>query len=240
MSAIHSLDDIASKDEELVRKIIGWPRFRDGVERDLDFFLLHALGRSDSELLATLTARTWFNDGLTDEEAALVVTLAGQNPSLYKALLIDSHLYHESISLPLAGDVNVWLVQDSSPVLNQESLRQVEDAARIAEEFFGAPFPTTDIIMLVVTEGKREYGHLVRHLGSHMSVIVHRGPLFGIPHEAAHYYLTSNFSGHPWFTEGGSNFVEAHVNHERGRQGHLQSRDCGVKGGPEFLHRLGG
>ena len=226
-SALHSLATIASRDIKFARTVIGWPRFGGGVQRDLDFFLLHALGRSDPELLATLTARTWFDDGLTDEEAALVVTLAGQNPSLYKALLIDSHLYHESISLPLAGEVNVWLVQDTSPVLNQESLRQIEDAARIAEEFFGVPFPTTDLIVLVVTEGKSEYGHLVRHLGSLMSVIVSRGQLYGIPHEAAHYYLTSNFRGHPWFTEGGANFIEALVNHERGRQD-ISSRETVV------------
>ena len=217
-SAIYSLAELASKDGELARQVIGWSRYEDGVERDLDFFLLHALGRADKELLDTLTDRTWFTDGVTDEEAAMIVALAGQSPGLYKALLIDRHLYHETITLPLAGDVNVWLVQDSSPVLNQESLRQIESAARVAEEFFDVPFPTTDLIALVVTEGKREYGHLVRHLGSHMSVITHRGQLYGVPHEAAHYYLTSNFQGHPWFTEGGANFVEAHVNDVRGRQ----------------------
>ena len=226
-SAIYSLATIASRDIEFARTVIGWPRFGGGVQRDLDFFFLHALGRSDPELLATLTARTWFDDGLTDKEAALVVTLAGQNPSLYKALLIDSNLYHESISLPLAGEVNVWLVQDTSPVLNQESLRQIEYAARVAEEFFGVPFPTTDIIVLVVTEGKSEYGHLVQHLGSLMSVVVSRGQLYGILHEAAHYYLTSNFQGHPWFTEGGANFIEALVNHERGRQD-ISSRETVV------------
>ena len=211
----------------MVRQVLSWPRYQDGEIRDLDFFLLWALGRADEELLATLKARTWFTDGVTDEEAALIVTMAGQVPSLYKELLIDSHLYHETISLPLAGDINLWLVQDTSPVLNQESLRQVESAAEIAEEFFGVPFPTTDLIVLLVTEGKREYGHLVRHLGSHMSVIVHRGRLYGIPHEAAHYYLTSNFLGHPWFTEGGANFVEAHVNHERGWQD-ISSRETVV------------
>ena len=226
-SGIYSLDNIASKDEGLVRQVLSWPRYQDGVIRDLDFFLLWALGRADEELLDTLKARTWFTDGVTDEEAALIVTMAGQVPSLYKELLIDSHLYHETISLPLAGDINVWLVQDTSPVLNQESLRQVESAAEIAEEFFGVPFPTTDLIVLLVTEGKREYGHLVRHLGSHMSVIVHRGRLYGIPHEAAHYYLTSNFLGHPWFTEGGATFVEAHVNHERGWQ-EISSRETVV------------
>ncbi len=226
-SALYSLGDTSYEDLELARDVINWPRYENGVERDLDFFLLWALGRADEELLDTLKARTWFTDGVTDEEAALIVTMAGQEPSLYKELLIDSHLYHESISLPLAGDINVWLVQDTSPVLNQESLRQIESAAQIAEEFFGVPFPTTDLIVLLVTEGKREYGHLVRHLGSHMSVIVHRGRLFGIPHEAAHYYLTSNFLGHPWFTEGGANFVEAHVNHERGWQD-ISSRETVV------------
>ena len=226
-SAVYSLADIAAANEGLASKVVSWPRYEGDAIRDLDFFLLWALGRADEELLDTLTERTWFTDGLTDEEAALVVTLAGQNPSLYRALLIDNHLYHETISLPLAGDVNVWLVQDSSPVLNQESLKQIESAAQIAEEFFGVPFPTTDIIVLLLTEGREEYGHLVRHLGSHMSVVVHRGRLYGVPHEVAHYYLTANFGGHPWLVEGGANFVEAHVNHERGWQD-ISSRETVV------------
>ena len=218
ISAIYSLDDLASKDEELVWKVIGWPRFEGGVERDLDFFFLHALGRSDPELLATLTARTWFDDGLTDEEAALVVSLAGQPPGLQNALLDVHHVYRQSISLPLAEKVNVWIVQSADLVSNEKVLSEIEDTLRIAEEIFRVPCPTTDVILLVSTEQGTDYEVYSGHSGSHMVLKSWEGKVTFVPHETTHYYLSRRNFDAAWLVEGGANLIEDLFHDRRGHQ----------------------
>ena len=179
---------------------------------------MHALGRSDPELLATLTARTWFDDGLTDEEAALVVSLAGQPPGLQNALLDVHHVYRKSISLPLAGEVNVWIIQSAELVSNEKVLSEIEDTLGITEEFFGAPCPTTDIILLVSTEQGTSYEVDSGHFGSHMVLQSWEGQVASVPHETAHYYFHFNFLDHQWFIEGGANFIEAQYHDRRGFQ----------------------
>ena len=145
-------------------------------------------------------------------------TLGRKSPELYKHLLDDHHLYHQSISLPLAGEVNVWIVKDKHPAPLEAIWMQVEETARIAEELFETPFPTTDIIVMVVTEMEEDYGNVVAHFGSHIGVTVYQDEPYGVPHETAHYYFTGNFTGRQWLVEGGANLVEAQFNHQRGHQ----------------------
>ena len=61
-----------------------------------------------------VTSQPWFRDGLTGEESALVAVLpqlAYEGSDLFRALLESHHMRSGMISLPLAGDVNVWIVQ---------------------------------------------------------------------------------------------------------------------------------
>ncbi len=215
-SAIDDLSDIGFLDKEFARTVISWPRYQGDVVRDLDYFLLYAFDSLDSELLGVLMAQPWFVDGLEDEEAALVVTLSAKTPNLFRHLLDEHHIHHGSVALPLAGEVNVWVVQGSDPASNQDVLMQVEETARIAEEFIGVPFPTSDIIVLVVRDIGEDFGLIQVHYGSHMSVKASQGNLFSISHETAHYYFTANFQGHERLVEGRAEFIEAQVYHHQG------------------------
>ena len=226
-SAVYALASIVSRDIEFARTVISWPKFEGGVIRDLDFFLLYALDRMDSERLSDLRAQPWFVDGLDDEEAALVSTLFRKHDQLYKELIDVYHIQHNSISLPLAGFVDVWIIKDSHPVPHEDVLMQVEETARIAEELLVAPFPTPDIIVLVATEREKDYGQIVAHFGNHIGVTVYRGEPYGVPHETAHYYFHSRLLRHRWFTEGGANFIEALFHERRGHQ-ELSDRESEV------------
>ena len=62
---------------------------------------------------APLTAQPWFDDGLNDEEAAFVVVLSGMvGRPLYADLLAAHSTKTKTVSLPLAGDVRIWVFQD--------------------------------------------------------------------------------------------------------------------------------
>ena len=164
-----------------------------------------------------LTAYTWFTDGLDDAEAAFIITLSDivyNSPELYKDLLDYRHTQHEVISLPLAGDVNVWVIQSAPPSPDANSTKIIAETVRISEEFLGVPFPTSDIILLVVPDGRGVYsGHKV----SHMLLTKFAGEVTNISHETAHYYFHYNF-GQYWLREGAAQFIQAYVNEQTGRE----------------------
>ncbi len=251
------LDDLASRDIELARRIAVLSRFADDVTEDESAALrfLNTLAASDIELareisefswfadrgtfitptlasltrlasletdaLIKLTGQPWFADGLDEEEAALVVTLgwvAPISPSLYADLLQTHYTQYRAVSLPMAGDVNIWVFQNTPFPPDEDLLTVIEDTARISEGFLGVPFPMTDIILLVVDDVDRRYGfNYAKHLSSFM--VVTRGPSGlrerSVRHETAHYYFGL---GPQWLSEGGANFIVAYVKDRTGVQ----------------------
>ena len=83
--------------------------------RDLHAYALVALDK-----MATLRPRTlhrlitqpWFADGLDNHEAAFVVTLSlpsYRDQLLYEDLLQSHFIKTNTVSLPLAGEVSIWV-----------------------------------------------------------------------------------------------------------------------------------
>ena len=187
--------------------------------RDVSAYLLRVLlsftWSGQGVGLGELESQTWFSDGLGDQEAALMVTLfdvARRNPELYSDLLGSRHTQYRTVSLPLAGEVNIWVIQNDTFPPGEDLLTIIEDTARIAEGFLGVAFPTTDIILLVVPNDAGIGGG---HHGTHMVLTRWLGNVNNIPHETAHYYFFFNF-GQVWFREGAAQFVEAYVNDRKG------------------------
>ena len=176
--------------------------------------------------LSKLGNQPWFADGLNDAEAALVTTLysvagriqTGYNnyrriPELYDDLLENHHIQHKTVSLTLAGDVNIWVIESATPPAEEDLLTVIAETARIVEGLLGIPFPTTDIILLVLPSG---HGIRGSHMKTHMMLIRHAGkdvPVPFIPHETAHYYFEL---GPRWFREGGAQFIEGYINDQMG------------------------
>ena len=218
-SVLQDLAWIASADLQLANKILAQPWVDGQWDRHLYRDLMNSLGSIASrrtDALSQLTAQPWFADGLSEEEAALVVTLADLNEEspLYRDLLNAHYTQTRTISLPLAGDVNIWVFQHAPFPLEEDLLSAIESTARISEAFLGVPFPTGDIILLIVPEGS---GILAAHYGSHMVLGRFFGDVENIAHVTAHYYFHNNI-GQTWFREGAAQFVQAYVNDQAGVQ----------------------
>ena len=211
---------MASKDIEAAKIMMSSFKFNGELKATLTLGVLDSfvdLANAGAKTLEQLTTQTWFLDGLDDSEAALVVTLGTANnisPDLYQDLLSTHYVQNKAISLPLAGDVDIWIFQNE-PFLPFEDLpARVAETAQISEKFLGIPFPVTDIIFLAVAPRERavwEYG--AAHLGAHI-VLVRFEFEEGLPiaHEMAHYYT----KGPQWLNEGGANFIASYVHHQMG------------------------
>ena len=218
-TALSSLIAIADQDIELA---VYWGEKAMNQAGDLGLHVLNGIfnfiynprdyGRI--ELWNGLTEQPWFTDGLDDEEAAFVTVLgytALFQPELYPDLFQTPFIQSRTVSLPLAGDVNIWVFQSSPFPAGDDTLTSIERTVRTAEEFMGLPFPTTDIILLT---GKGVRGN---HLGSVMNLPrLDTGVVYAVPHETAHYYFGGSFTAAGWFQEGGASFIETLVHNQIG------------------------
>ena len=213
---LEALRNIAGEDLELAKTIAIAPWFRHDLTANPHFKVLRSLRHLWGRALDQLTTQPWFRDGLDDAEAALVVTLpsVASEPALYEDLLQVHHTQSRTISLPLAGDVNIWVFQNDPFPLDEDLLAAIEDTARVSEGFLRVPFPTSDIILLVTPEGSGIGGS---HRGSHIVLSRFLGDVQKIAHETAHYYFHNNI-GQTWFREGAAEFLEAYVNDQTGVQ----------------------
>ena len=174
--------------------------------------LLNNLAFSDSDIFHRLPTQPWFADGLDDREAVLVTVITEmfrRSPSMAEKLLQAYFIQSRTVSLPLAGDVDIWVLQHDPFPPEDNLLTRIEEAARISEVFLGVPFPTNDIILLVYNEGKSLAGFYGAFMGLNRNS---RGEVESIPHETAHYYLQYRH----WFGEGGASFMETYINDQTG------------------------
>ena len=225
--AVASLANMASVNLELARLIAGSPWFADGQPRKLRDYLLRALwflATSGQDALRRVTDRGWFRNGLSEEEAALVVVLEAESKdgeALFTDLLEGHHVRSNTLSLPLAGEVNVWVFQ-STPFWRDEDIpTAIGDITRTIEEFLGLPLPTSDVIVLVenLPEDLLFTWYAGLHRGSHIKLNrQYRADLETlkrtITHELTHYYRF----GPRWFNESVAHLMEAYVSDRAGGQ----------------------
>ena len=227
VDALYALDTLARWDTGFTGQALQRLTSRG---RDLDRYLLQSLSRiADSypEDFERLTTRPWFTDGLNDEEMALSVALetirstttddAYTSRDLFNDLIRSYFMQSVTVSLPQAGDVNIWVFQTEPFPPGEDLPAVIGDTARLSERLLGASFPTTDVILLVGTSVIGSHAHSYMQLP--------RGPdgVRFLPHETAHYYLLSR-SSPPWFAEGGANFIEAYVRDRTGVESFKERR----------------
>ena len=218
-ASLDALSEIGLGDSELLEIAMEIPWLEAGWSRDLyRYYLLSLLWTfqmQGTDALAQLTARPWFADGLSEQEAALVVTLSGVgDASLYRDLLEAYHTQNKTVSLSLAGDVSIWVIQTGAFPAEEDLLTIIEDSARVMEEFLKVPFPTTDIILLVADEVHNWTGTGGFHAGTYMVLNRYDGnevEVPYVPHETAHYYMKGSL-GPTWLVEGGAEFLVAYIN----------------------------
>ena len=173
-------------------------RLMDHLLASLPSILFNDLGRSKQVL-----GQSWFRDGLTEEEAALIVVLRNTE-EVFVDLLQGGHVRSETISLPLAGEVDLFAVGRSELEL-EGSLERMVFGVESIESFMGTPWPDSAVIALLELEsdlGRRQDRGW--YAATH---IVVKNP-FGktLFHELGHYYFRGR-SFPRWLTEGGADFL---------------------------------
>ena len=186
-----------------------------------DIELLAALVRLDQETFDDLADVPWFNDGLNGEERALLTVLPFMRRAsthIYNDLVHSRHTLSLTVSLPLAGEVDVWVFVDIPLSPELDPAGAIADTARIAEGLLGVPFPNNEII-LIVTPPASVYIDLAAYYGRFMVLWRARGAteVPFIPHETAHYYFSGGL-GPTWLVEGGAEFIEAYTRDRLGIQ----------------------
>ena len=214
-SAIEHLHVLADWNPKLARRMLVY--VSEEPFRSRNFSVLSALSiMSSRDLdiapLERLVAQPWFADGLDAEERALItgLTFAAQQAD---DLMNSPFSRSAVITLPIAGEVNLWafrpdpFLPDNLPGSNV--LAMMEEAVRGAERLTGLPFPTTDVILVILDPASLQYPG--QFLTDHILIAHHqRGRVFdsNVFHEIGHYYFNK---GPRWLVEGGAELVGAYV-----------------------------
>ena len=186
-------------------------------------WFLNEVARTDTKLAKATVTIPWFTDGLDEEEAALMAILASvvsTSPELYADMLRTRHTQARTVTLNLAGEVNIWIFQNTPFPADEDLSIVIEDTARIGEELLGIPFPTTDVILLIVDRSDKRYRIWEGHYDTHMQLVRDggNGKVYHLPHEMAHYWFFHPRTGPRWLTEGAAEFIAAYVEDRRGSE----------------------
>ena len=161
----------------------------------------------DTAQLDQVLSQSWFQDGLTQEEAALIVVLrsAYETGEVFQDLVTNGHVWSETISVPLAGEVDLFVVGRSESWLDGE-LERMAFAVKSMESFMETPWPRLDTIVLLEFESK---------LGSDSSwnagthAVVKKTSKYLTYHELAHHYFGGQFPR--WLSEGAAEFLSLYT-----------------------------
>ena len=211
--------------------------YADKKTGDLGPYLIHAMWNLSTypDAYAELEQQPWFIDGLDDDEAAFVVTLPTVYgvPDLYTELLEQRYVQTRVVSLSLVGEVAIRVFHNKPVPSGQDLTTTIASGARTIEDFLGMPFPTTDIISVVVDSSAlpvvypAEVWGIVQpedtppgwidinvNTGTHIRISGNPGTST-IVHELAHYYFDSLVYPE-WLREGAAHFMEAYFNDRHG------------------------
>lgn len=228
--SLRGLSIIAYADPSLAWQVVTNIEELMSLPGDLAVYALAAMGQLGEfpENLRPLTKQPWFADGLSPEEAAFISALGYVNyhhPTLYADLLQSRFTLAQTIFLPLAGEVNIWAFQNVPFPEDEDLFGVAAEAARITERLIGAPFPTTDAVILFVVPGGDVpgiapegywYDHLRFNRGANIRFDEGKYA-YSIRYGIVDYYF--NFAFAPaWLSGGGRDFAVAYINDQTGVQ----------------------
>ena len=203
MELIRDIRDLADSHPDVADSVITAPDETGEFIRAIMRSVRYVLGKDESQL-EQLGSQSWFQDGLTEEEAALIVVLqsAADSEEVFDDLLQDGHVRSETISLPLAGEVDLFAVGRSEFEL-KSALERMGFALGSMEGFMGIPWPEPNVIMLQELESDLARTALAGwKSGTH--VVVKNESKNTTYHELAHFFFSF---GPRWLDEGGADFL---------------------------------
>ncbi len=216
-------------------RVLGMP-FLDRVE-STDALAVSSLERiedvSKADFLQVMSRPT-LSDGITDEEAKIVLLLGATyqygDRALVDTLLDPTQITVEerAIRLPRSGEMDLAIIRPAPGAAR--SMNLLEYSVQSIEEFMGLPFPTNHVAVLFDEEAILE-GAAGVNFGTHVTMLSEYDVDDGshdanfLPsltaHEVAHYYWRGNET---WIDEGGATFMEFAVEKARTGRGLIADR----------------
>ncbi len=212
--------------------------------------LLYQLAKLSSEDLTLVRILLEETEGFEREEQAvrLFVLAMSRNVSQFGLLHDDIReslvLRRSVLTLPLAGDVNLWAIRpDPFPQGGDYVIEAMTDAVRELEELTQVPFPVTDVILVIPLAGPdKDHGIRAAHYGSFFTAPHYTDrrdniSIGHVQHEVGHYLFRGNLP--LWLVEGTATFMRPYVEYKVGRETQSQriplyeeqvERDCSVLG----------
>ena len=175
---------------------------------------LRKLRDDDPALLSRLREASWFVDGITESEAALITVLPEirHSEELLGELLAGPSPLERRISTSLSGEMDLAVVQLSSAPPDINKLDALERGARAIEDHLQIPWPTTDIVALIENR-LREVRDAAGYFVGDYIVLLHPRPRFSfvsiLNHELGHYFFNGEIVP-IWLIEGGAEYLEHH------------------------------
>ena len=179
------------------------------------------------ELFDHLIEQPWFVDGLDAEETAFVGSLIGLIPEsrrgdtfleTYKSFVESRYTQSSSIDLPLSGETDIWIFKNTPFYPNQDFVKLATEIAQAAEEVLGIPFPTTDIMYLLIEAVDTQFGHPTYFAVNTAVIGIHGDdvPVYLMYHELGHLYF-SGWNYLEWIREGVAEFLSKYASVRAGR-----------------------
>ena len=191
-----------------------------------EYDVLHSVGsvaKKDMGLAERLL-NVWSTSGPDPAETAFITLLRDTAPRpnsvpppgtyrLREDLLNFHDVQSATVSLPLAGDVHIWVFQNTPFSEDDDFTTPIAQTLEFMESFLGVPFPVSNVKLLIADTRETDYNVRGAHLRSYMRLSRTSADVAGIPHETAHYYFHS-MPG--WLAEGGANLMESYVRDRMG------------------------
>ena len=206
LGIVFSLLELADTHPEIAVMVTTVPDEAGSLMADVLTIFLGELLSSDPGRSEQFLSQSWFQDGLTEEEAALIVALRPtlnddvDSEEVFADLLQRGHVRSETISLPLAGEIDLFAVGRSEFEL-EGLLERMAFAVESMEGFMGTPWPKPDVIALLELES--DLGSYDGGWNAGAYVVLKDPSKYTTYHELAHYYFKSTI-GPQWLTEGGA------------------------------------
>ena len=208
-----TLFDLLGHDSPSPSFVDDQPEYAGRLTDHLLRFFIGNFDRMSPAVFAEVERQPWFADGLAPLEIAFAIALDDldyENPPFLDDLLRERYAATRTTSLPLAGEVSLYVFQNS-PIHDADAiLDRIEATARAMERLLAVPFPVTEIILLIGDSTAVDYPiwGAGAHYGTHIFVTRNTSGVPAITHEVAHYYFYGSLG---WLDEGGADFIELYV-----------------------------
>lgn len=182
---------------------------------------LQRMANNRPERLAQLIRADWFQDGLTDAEAAIVATLFEPSRFLspeFDAIVSDPGTLTVDLSATTnrAGETIPVIILRSGPAPSGSPVMLAAQlVVPLLEEMFDAPFPTPAVVIHITPylAGAAAGTNYQTHVTLKPEIDSDENPEFSVHsvfHEIAHYYL---YARPTWYAEGGAEFAASYARH---------------------------